>query len=82
MEEKDEEKMNKIKNIRHTIVVYLTTAVVAIIAMVFLYTAVLINAYIPSESMTQKDLMSLSLTHQTTSLGSILNESLECLVKR
>ena len=38
MEEKDEEKMNKIKNIRHTIVVYLTTAVVAIIAMVFLYT--------------------------------------------
>ena len=96
--------MNKIKNIRHTIVVYLTTAVVAIIAMVFLYTVVLINAYIPSESMentlmtgdrvigktvsptnlemTQKDLMSLSLTHQTTSLGSILNESLECLVKR
>ena len=51
MEEKDEEKMNKIKNIRHTIVVYLTTAVVAIIAMVFLYTVVLINAYIPSESM-------------------------------
>ena len=49
--EKDEEKVNKIKNIRHTIVVYLTTAVVAIIAMVFLYTVVLINAYIPSESM-------------------------------
>ena len=49
--EKDEEKVNKIKNIRHTIVVYLTTAVVAITAMVFLYTVVLINAYIPSESM-------------------------------
>ena len=49
--EKDEEKVNKIKNIRHTIVVYLTTAVVAIIAMVFLYTVVLINAFIPSESM-------------------------------
>lgn len=38
MEEKDEEKMNKIKNIRHTIVVYLTTAVVAIICNgIFIY---------------------------------------------
>lgn len=51
MEEKNEDKMNKIKKIRHTIVVYLTIAVITFCAVMLLYTQVLINAYIPSESM-------------------------------
>ena len=51
MEEKNEDKMNKIKKIRHTIVVYLTIAVITFCAIMLLYTQVLINAYIPSESM-------------------------------
>lgn len=51
MEEKNKEKTNKLKNIRHTIVVYLTIAVTTIVALTVLYTQVLINAYIPSESM-------------------------------
>lgn len=48
---KEEEKTNDLKNIRHTIVVYLTIAVMTMVAMVVLYTQVLMNAYIPSESM-------------------------------
>ena len=51
MEEKNKDKMNKIKKIRHTIVVYLTIAVITFCAVMLLYTQVLINAYIPSESM-------------------------------
>lgn len=50
-EEKVEEKTNKTKNIRHTIVEYLTTAVVTICVVFFVYEVVIINAYIPSESM-------------------------------
>lgn len=49
--EEKEKKANKIKNIRHTIVVYLTIAVATIAASVFLYTTILVSAYIPSESM-------------------------------
>ena len=44
---KEEEKTNDLKNIRHTIVVYLTIAVMTMVAMVVLYTQVLMNAYIP-----------------------------------
>ena len=53
MEDKKEsdEKVNNKKIIRHTIVVYLTIAVATFTAAVFLYSYVLINAYIPSESM-------------------------------
>lgn len=41
MEEKNEDKMNKIKKIRHTIVVYLTIAVITFCAVMLLYTQVL-----------------------------------------
>lgn len=53
MEDKKEsdEKVNNKKIIRHTIVVYLTIAVATFTAVVLLYSYVLINAYIPSESM-------------------------------
>ena len=53
MEDKKEsdEKVNNKKIIRHTIVVYLTIAVATFTAVVLLYSCVLINAYIPSESM-------------------------------
>lgn len=53
MEEKKEvrNKENKMKNINHIIAVYLTIAVVTMFAIVLLYTQVLINAYLPSESM-------------------------------
>lgn len=53
MEEKKEvrNKENKMKNINHIIAVYLTIAVVTMFAVVLLYTQVLINAYLPSESM-------------------------------
>lgn len=53
MEEKKESKNkeNKMKSINHIIAVYLTIAVVTIFAIVILYTQVLINAYLPSESM-------------------------------
>ena len=43
--------MKNFKEIRHTIIVYLTIAVAVICFMAFIYTKVLISAYIPSESM-------------------------------
>lgn len=46
-----EEKNTNFKNIRHIIVVYLTIAVATIVSMIIIYTQILINAYIPSESM-------------------------------
>lgn len=46
-----EQEREKNKNIRHTIVVYLTTATVVFVVMSLLFTKVLINSYIPSESM-------------------------------
>ena len=48
---KMEEKNTNFKNIRHIIVVYLTIAVATIVSMIIIYTQILINAYIPSESM-------------------------------
>ena len=45
------EKNTNFKNIRHIIVVYLTIAVATIVSMIIIYTQILINAYIPSESM-------------------------------
>lgn len=50
-EKENEKKVNNFKNIRHTIVVYLTMAVVTFGSMIFIFSTVLINAYIPSESM-------------------------------
>lgn len=49
--EENEKKSHKIKIIRHTIVVYLTIAVATMAAVTLLYSTVLVNAYIPSESM-------------------------------
>lgn len=46
-----EEKNKKLKNIRHTIIVYLTIAVAVLAFTAVLYTKVLFNAYVPSESM-------------------------------
>lgn len=43
--------MKNEKNIRHTIIVYLTIAVAVLIAIILLYTQVLMNATIPSGSM-------------------------------
>ncbi len=51
--EEKEKKTDKKSNIRHTIVVYLTIGVATVAFMVFLYTAILINTNIPSESMEQ-----------------------------
>ncbi len=51
--EEKEKKADKKSNIRHTIVVYLTIGVATVAFMVFLYTAILINTNIPSESMEQ-----------------------------
>lgn len=47
----NEEKPGKLKSIRHIVVVYLTIAVATLIGIIILYTQVLVNAYIPSESM-------------------------------
>ena len=44
---KEEEKTNDLKNIRHTIVVYLTIAVMTMVAMVVLYTQVLMKRVHP-----------------------------------
>lgn len=46
-----ENKENKMKMINHIIAVYLTIAVVTIFTVLILYTQVLFNAYLPSESM-------------------------------
>ena len=46
-----ENKENKMKMINHIIAVYLTIAVVTIFTILILYTQVLFNAYLPSESM-------------------------------
>lgn len=52
MEEKEiKNKKDKMKSINHIIAVYLTIAVATIFAITILYTQVLINAYLPSESM-------------------------------
>lgn len=50
-DKKNENKADKVKNIRHIIVVYMTVAVATMIFMTVLYTKILINTYIPSESM-------------------------------
>ena len=47
----NEKKAEKLKSIRHIVVVYLTIAVATLIGIILLYTQVLVNAYIPSESM-------------------------------
>lgn len=45
------EKTSKKNNIRHTIVVYLTIAVSVLLILAIIWSKVLINSYIPSESM-------------------------------
>lgn len=41
----------KYKEIRHTLVIYIVIAVSVLVGLIVLYTSILINAYVPSESM-------------------------------
>lgn len=51
MKEKDNEKSNSWKKIRHNIIEDLTYAIVVLVGALLLFNFVLMNAYVPSESM-------------------------------